>query len=152
MIPAHISITSKSMPLYPNQDKGFQWVLISNDPHHILQESLHSPSIHQLKSYTVDLWHYSFFLRIELDMLWQPYQSTAIDTWLGLPTCQRTKNYFCVPLSVDKSTTFIHNWVSILLFHPEYRSHWQNFSRLKNSHSKLQLILKSLSRYLQSFP
>lgn len=55
MIPAHISITSKSMPLYPNQDKGFQWVLISNDPHHILQESLHSPSIHQLKSYTADL-------------------------------------------------------------------------------------------------
>lgn len=55
MIPAYKSITSKSMTLYPNQDYGFQWIVLPNDSHHILQESLHSPSIHQLKSYTADL-------------------------------------------------------------------------------------------------
>lgn len=65
MIPALMSIINRLMPLCPNQDNDFQWIFV----HHISQEYLHSPSIHQLKSYTVDLQHCGFSLPIELDIL-----------------------------------------------------------------------------------
>lgn len=96
MIPAHTSIISRSVPLCPNQDNDFQWILVSSHLHHICQEYLHSPSIHQLKSYIADLRHDGFSLTIELDLLWQPYQNTAIEKWLQLPTCKRTRSYFHV--------------------------------------------------------
>ena len=69
MIPALMSIISRSMPLCPNKDNNFQWILVSCDLHHISQEYLHSTSIHQLKSYTVDLQQCGFSLPIELDVL-----------------------------------------------------------------------------------
>lgn len=52
---SHIHNQQVNAIFFPNQDSDFQWILVLNDPHHILQESLHNPSIYQLKSFTADL-------------------------------------------------------------------------------------------------
>lgn len=107
------------MPLCPNQDNDFQWTLVPSYFDHLSQKYLHSPSVHQLRSYKADLQDYGFSLTIEQDPLWQPYQNTVIDKWLQLPTCKRTSSYFHVPIFCLQKYIYIYiTKISKLLFNP----------------------------------